>query len=452
MSQPFAVTVIGAASTTFGPKLMRDAVNFSAFEGAEFRLVDVAADRLEIYRRLFERVAAKAGRKVTIRATTDRREALAGSKYVIISVDRGHYHTWRQDFTIPNSLGARQVMGELGGPGGIFHSLRQVPLHLAFARDIAELCPQAMVMVCSNPLNRICQAMRDIGGLTNVVGLCHGCEMAIYLFMPRFMEIPGDDMEITAVGTNHLTWMLGLHHKHTGEDLYPLFRQKVARLEPNQMPMCRKLMDIYGWFPATLDGHAGEYLAFAHEFCGLKGFPFDDSLQAEHNRWEYMRTLADDNAVWESYERRYGDQLKLSRELRLDDFFAVRSWADTLAGPVIQGIEGPQRTRMPAINLPNTGQIANLPAGLFVETPCFVDGTGLYPLAMGALPAPLAAFCRRDLDVCTATVDAVRAGTRNAILAAAVLDPTCDSIRNTEAIIDKMLEVQAEYFKDTFRG
>ncbi|MFW6146399.1 MAG: hypothetical protein ACOC7R_03600 [Planctomycetota bacterium] len=446
MAQPPVITVIGAASTTFGPKLMRDVINFNAFEAAEIRLVDVAADRLEIYRQLFERVAAKAGRRVTVSATTDRRDALPGSTYVIISVDRGHYHTWREDFAIPNSLGARQVQGELGGPGGTFHALRQIPLHLAFAADIADLCPEAMVMVCSNPLNRICQAMRDPGGLANVVGLCHGCEMAVYLFLPKVMDLPGDDLEITAAGTNHLTWMLDLRHKHTGEDLYPLFRDRVAQLDPDRMPMCRKLMDIYGVFPATLDAHAGEYLPFAHEFCGTDGPDFDYNLRQEASRWEYMQRLADDQVASDSYEREYGDQSRSSEELRLDAFFAPRSWADTLAGPIIQGIETAERIRMPAINLPNTGQIANLPRGLFVETPGVVDATGLYPLAMGDLPAPLAAFCRRDLDVCTATVEASRAGTRNAILAAALLDPTCDSIRNTEAIIDRMLEVQAEYF------
>ena len=41
-----------------------------------------------------------------------------------------------------------------GGPGGLFHSLRQIPIHLEIAEDAGMLCPDALVMVESNPLNR----------------------------------------------------------------------------------------------------------------------------------------------------------------------------------------------------------------------------------------------------------------------------------------------------------
>jgi alpha-galactosidase len=448
MSQPPIVTVIGAASTTFGPKLLRDIVNYDAFEGAELRLVDVNEERLRIYERLARRVTERAGRHLRFSATTDRAEALPGSRYVIISVDRGHYQTWRQDFEIPSKHGIRQVLGELGGPGGLFHSLRQIPLHLEFARDVARLCPEAMTMVCSNPLSRICLAMHRYGGLADVVGLCHGAEMAIYLFLPHHMGVSGDDMQITAAGTNHMTWILDIRHKRTGEDLYPLLRETVARLDPKHQPLSRKILDVFGWFPGTMDDHFGEYMPFAHEFAGTAGPNFDYNLAQEGKRWEYMDLLSRGEVRWGSYEQRYGEQVASSEELRLQEFSQPRTWADTLAAPVIHGIETHTPTRMAALNVLNRGSIANLPDDAFVEVPAWVDASGIGPVCVGELPAGLAAFNLRDIQQTEAIVEAAVSCERTKVLQAMMLDPTVDSVKAAERILDEMLRVQAQYLPE----
>lgn len=444
MSRRPVITVIGAASTTFGPKLLRDAKNFDAFEGAELRLVDVHEERLGVYEQLARKFAAKVGRTLDVSATTDRSEALPGSDYVIISVDRGHYHTSKQDHGIPNSLGARQVLGELGGPGGLFHSLRQIPLHLDFAADIATHCPHAMTLLCSNPLHRLQKAMMTHGGLANVVGLCHGAEMAVHLFLNQHLGIDGDDMDILAAGTNHMTWTLGLRHKRTGEDLYPLLREQLAALDPGEQPLSRRMLDLFGCFPATLDDHVGEYLPFAHELVGTDGPNFDWSLEHEEKRWDFMQRLASGETEWDSLSAEVGDQSQVSEELWLQEFFAPRSWADTLAGPIIHAVETHTPTRMAAINLPNTGQIANLPRGSIVETPATVDAFGIHPLAVGNLPAELAEFNRRDLAHGNAVVTAAVEPSRENILKALLLDPTCDSIATAEATIDAMYDAQGE--------
>jgi alpha-galactosidase len=137
------------------------------------------------------------------------------------------------DFSIPVKLGIRQVQGELGGPGGLFHSLRQVPLHLEIARDIEALCPDAMVMVCSNPLNRICLAMERYADVGQIVGLCHGVEMALYLYLNRVLGIDGNEMDVTAAGTNRFTWIVDLRRRSTGEDLYPFLKEPLAQINMN---------------------------------------------------------------------------------------------------------------------------------------------------------------------------------------------------------------------------
>lgn len=439
------ITIIGAASTTFGPKVLRDILNHPHVAGSTLRFVDINAERLAIYDKLAHKLNRFLETPITIESTTERRAVLAGSDYVIISVDTGHYHTWEQDFTVPVKHGSRQILGELGGPGGLFHSLRQIPLHLEIARDIEERCPEAMVMIASNPLNRICLALERYAQVGQIVGLCHGVEMALYLFLNRIMNIDGDDMEVTAAGTNHLTWILNLWHKKTGENLIPLMRESLNKMQTNEQSLSRKLLDIYGYFSGTLDSHAGEYIPYAHEFYGIKGIDFSGHLAQEENRWQYLRDLANDDTEWDKFEQHYGDQSNLSEELRIDPFFAPRSWADTLAFPIISAITGNYFHRMPAINMVNTGQITNLPTGIFVETPGVVDGSGIYPVSIGELPRSLAAFNRRDIDQMELIVEAGVMGNRNLVLQAMLLDPIIDSAINAENMLDDMLKINERY-------
>ena len=308
MSNRPVITIIGAASTTFGPKVLRDILNYPEVGGSSLRFVDTNEERLAIYDHLAHKVNKLLAEPISIQSTTERRDVLAGSDYVIVSVDTGHYTTWEQDFKVPVKHGSRQILGELGGPGGLFHSLRQIPLHLEIARDIEQLCPEAMVMVASNPLNRICLAMARYGNVGEILGLCHGVEMALYLYLNRVMGIEGDDMEVTAAGTNHLTWILDLRRKSTGEVLLPYMKECLSQLDDREQSLSRKLLDVFGYFSGTLDSHAGEYIPFAHEFYGVTGINFAAYLEQEHKRWAYLRRLAEDDTEWQKYEQVYGDQ------------------------------------------------------------------------------------------------------------------------------------------------
>lgn len=445
MKQHPIITIIGAASTTFGPKVLRDILNHPQVGGCTFRFVDINEERLAIYTTLAHKINRLLPTPVVIESTVDRRAALPGSDYVIILVDTGHYNTWELDFTIPVKHGVRQVLGELGGPGGLFHALRQIPLHLAIGQDIADLCPRAMVMVASNPLNRICLALERYTDVGQVVGLCHGVEMALYLFLNRVMNIEGDELEATAAGTNHLTWMLDLRHKTTGEDLYPRMVAALRTLPPDEQALSRKLLDVYGYFPGTLDSHAGEYIPYAYEFQGVQGIDFAAHHAQEQQRWQYLRDLAENDALWDRYEQHYGEQTALSDELRLDDFFLPRRWADTLAFPIIAAMQENALHRMPAVNMLNRGAVANLPADVFVETPAIVDASGIRLVQIGDLPRPLAAFNRRDIDQMELTVEAGVTGNRRLVLQAMLLDPVVDSVRAAERTLDELLQAHAAY-------
>lgn len=440
MREKPTIVVIGAASITFGPKVLRDLINHPQLDGSTLRFVDIDQEHLEIMTRLARRLCAAADRTFTFESTLDRKVALKGADYVLISVEVEHYKLWKQDFTIPVGLGVRQVTGELGGPGGLFHSLRQIPLHLEIARDIETICPGATVMVESNPLNRICLAVRRYSRVGQIIGLCHGVEI-VQNYLGKVLGLDTEDMMATAAGTNHFTWILDLRLEATGEDLYPMLREKLAGYDPRFEPLSRKLFEVYGYYPSCGDSHIGEYIPYAWEYLGLEGPPLDDRSQYVEERWRYLDQLSRGERV------EAGDYVEREKEveLRLTEFFQPRSWVDTLAFPIMAAIQTNELHRMPAVNMLNRGTIANLPADVFVETPAAVDSSGVHPLRIGDLPKPLAALCRRDIDQMELTVEAAVHRDRNLVLQAMLLDPVVDSVRTAERVLDEMMKAQAQY-------
>jgi len=435
------IVVIGAASATFGPKVLRDIIHHPELAGSTVRFVDIAEERLDIFTRLARRINDGLEHPVVIESNTDRKEALPGADYVLISVDVERVETWEQDFRIPVSLGVRQVTGELGGPGGLFHSLRQIPIHLEIGRDIAALCPDAIVMVESNPLNRICLAMERYTDCGQILGLCHGVEIA-QNFIGKVLGIDTDDMVATAAGVNHFHWILDLRLKATGEDLYPQLREKLKHYDPKPWALSRKLFDIYGYFPSCGDEHIGEYLPFAWEFCGLDGPNFAARAKGTAELWAYYEEQARGEGPIKAFDGRIGGG---HFEERIQWFFAPRSWVDTLAFPIINAMHTNTFIRMPAVNMLNCGAIHNLPDDVFVEAPAAVDSSGVRLLSIGDLPKPLAAFCRRDVDQMEMTVEAAVTGDRNLVLQAMLLDPVIDSIHTAERVLDQMMKAQADY-------
>jgi len=465
MKKKPVLVVIGAASITFTPKLLRDIIHHPALGGGTLRLVDIQADNLEVMARIAKKISDTLSEPWKVESFTDRKRALPGADYVLISVDVARNETWGKDWKIPADLGVRQVTGELGGPGGLFHSLRQIPLHIEMGRDIAQLAPDATVMIESNPLNRICLAMRRHTKVKQILGLCHGVEITQAhlgrVLRPKVQEnlTPGDkvpwskvktgalglkaeEILATAAGTNHFTWILDLRLLENGEDLYPLLRERLKNFDPTFWPLSRKLFDVYGFFPSCGDEHIGEYLPYTWELVGMEG-PGTENREAGAERlWQYLRDQAKKEGPLERYEALKGGGYE---EEQTQFFFEPRSWVDTLAFPIMDSIYTNKLRRMAAVNMVNNGAIANLPADVFVECPASVDSSGCRLISIGVLPRPLAAFCRRDIDLAEMTVEAAVSGSKKVILQAMLLDPVIDSITVAEKVLDAMLKANAAY-------
>ena len=205
--------------------------------------------------------------------------------FVIVSVAVDRIATWRLDWQIPLKHGVRHVLGENGGPGGLSHAIRNIPILLAIARDVEELAPNALLLNFSNPMSRLCLALHQYTRV-QFVGLCHQIGKGYHLVNEvlnlvqrnegdtdaQFRRRLEERIHLTAAGLNHFTFILDMRDRTTGEDLYPRFRTLVKDMPADFELMSRRLMDTFGLFCATGDGHAGEYVGFASETIPLTGY------------------------------------------------------------------------------------------------------------------------------------------------------------------------------------
>ena len=423
------IVLIGAGSVSFGPGTLSDL--FGAHEvlrGSTIVLVDINADALKTVEKVARRMNEALGEPFTIQATTDRCEALPGAEFVIIAVAVERNARWRLDWQIPLKHGVKHVLGENGGPGGLFHAMRNIPIVLDICRDIERLSPDALVLNFSNPEGRLCLAANRYTNL-QFVGLCHGIGMA-QTVVSHTLDIPVSEIDPKAAGLNHFTWILDLRHTGTREDLYPAFRQAMAeKWEEVEhrvgwgVNLSRYLMNTFGYWPSPSDDHVGEYLGYAWEYCGMEGYDFDGVDRSSEALWQRLRRKA------------AGDE-------PVDDLLARRT--GEIAVPIITGVLGNTHQYELAVNVPNRGLIPNLPDWAIVEVPAIIDATGVHGVPVGPLPEPIAAMCRTQIAVIDRVVEAGVHGDREAVLQALLLDPVVTSISQAEAIRDELLDVHRD--------
>lgn len=434
------IVVIGAGSVSFGPAILRDLFAFSGdLHGSEIWLVDINAEALDVMARYADKLNTAFEQPFTLRATTDRCEALPGAHFVIVSVAVDRLATWKLDWQIPLKHGVRHILGENGGPGGLSHALRNIPLLLDIARDVERLAPKAMLLNFTNPMSRLCMAL-DRHTRVRFVGLCHQIGEGYHIVNRALGLVPetGDwwadthaiqqRIHITAAGLNHFTFILDLRDAQTGEDLYPRLREQLAKMPMDFELMSRRLMDVFGLFCATGDGHAGEYIGFAAETMALTGYDFHRYEKHGREQWERIQRIAGSTDPT--------DLSELRASVRLPGERAV---------PIIHAMLRDLNRYELSANIRNDGCISNLPDDAIVEVPAIVNARGVHGIHVGPLPKGLAAIMRREIEIQELVVEAGVKGDRNAALQALLLDPHIHSYAQATHLLDDLLKAHAKY-------
>ncbi|MCP4644710.1 MAG: alpha-galactosidase [bacterium] len=435
------IAVIGAGSRSFGPATVRDILLSDPLgeAGIDLVLMDAMADHLKDIEPYARRVAEKLGRDVNVIATDDLAVALTDTHFVVTAIEVERFLYWTQDFHVPRKHGFRQVFGENGGPGGLFHALRNFTPMLEIAREMEKRCPDAPLLNFTNPEHKICEAISRLTKIESV-GLCHGV-FGGKAQIARILDMPVEDLDAAACGINHFTWFQRIHDRKTGEDLYPKLRE--AELDGDllsdwhEIALGRVLFRRFGLWPSCGANHYGEYIRWAEEFVASECQYFYDP--ATGYPWqtgdipEFVYTLNGDLAARPWRKPAPGP---------VDFDAAELKPSGELAAPIIEAIHCGVERHLDAINVPNRGAIPNLPDDMVVEVPATADGDGFHPFQMEPLPEAAAAMLRLQGSIHQLLVEAFDERSKDKLLQAFLLDPTVDSYRRAVECVDEMIQLQ----------
>jgi alpha-galactosidase len=426
------IAFIGAGSIEFTRDLLGDLLSYDDLGPLEVALHDIDPERLETAEAMARWTAEQLGGSPVFTTHLDRREALAGADFAFNMIQVGGHAATLLDFEIPARHGLRQTIGDTLGIGGIFRSLRTIPVLQGIAADMADVCPDAWLLNYTNPMAMNCWAVYEGTPLQRVVGLCHSVQNTTRQ-LAELVGVPFEEVTFRGGGVNHQAWIL--RFERDGESLYPRLDEAISADPELRRRVRVELYRRFGFFPTESSEHSAEYVPWLMrhdaELERLR-IPVGEYVdRSEENLREYAatrRALKD------------GEQLPLEPSLEY-------------AAEIVRAIE----TGAPSTiygNVRNDGLIDNLPAGACVEVPCLVDGAGIQPTHLGPLPPQCAALNRSFLNVCELTVRAALDGRREHVYHAAMLDPNAAAsltLDEIAAVCDELLEAHAASLPEGLR-
>lgn len=423
------IALIGAGSAMFGLGAVGDILKCKPLAGSTIVLNDINPEALSFVSNVARKYVQDHSLPFAIEATTLLDEALKGAQFCMISIEVGDRHAlWEDDWKIPMQYGIRQVYGENGGPGGLFHSLRIIPPILRICERIQQICPDAYVMNLSNPMIRITHAVHTKFPDLKFMGICH--EVAsLNEHLPRLLGTPLENLSFKAGGFNHFSVLVEAKYKDSGKDAYPDIRAKAPAYFAKapavfgyvgERALFQEILQRFGYLPITTDSHFGEYISWAASVVDHRGImEFYSSYKKEmrSNQDEALRRVANGTPV-EEYWR---------------------------VVPIIEGILTDSHHEELAVNLPNDGLIEYLPTNQVVEVPATVDKNGVHGIKLAHYPRAFAGLLMNQVAVNDLTTEAVLSQSKEAALQALLVDPVVHDARAAEAVLNTMLALQEKY-------
>ncbi len=432
------ITFMGAGSTIFARNVIGDCMCAEALRDSEFALYDIDAARLEESRAILEAMRHEKGDYgciTTHLGVENRKEALRGAKFVVNAIQVGLYDPCTiTDFEIPKKYGLRQTIGDSLGIGGIMRALRTIPVMEGFARDMEEVCPDALFLNYTNPMAMLSGYMQRYTGV-QTVGLCHSvqvCTESLFdvLDMQEYLEGARD----LIAGINHMAWLLKVEDKN-GRDLYPEVKKRVEAKMAD--PKCDDKVRLdyirnFGYYCTESSEHNAEYNMF-------------------YIKSRYPELIERYNIPLDEYPRRCVNQIegwKKEYEEILKTGVKAHERSNEYASHIMEAVVTNKPYQIGGNVLNNGFYIENLPKDACVEVPCLVNGTGVHPCGVGALPVQCAAMNMTNINVQLLTIEAAHTLKKEHIYQAAMLDPHTGSeldIDTIKKMVDDLIETHGNW-------
>ena len=432
------IAFMGAGSTVFAKSVLGDAMCTPALQDSHIALYDIDPVRLRESARML-RVINKNVNKGRAKVTThcgvrERRAALRDATYVINAIQVGGYEPSTViDFEIPKKYGLLQTIADTAGIGGIFRTLRTVPVMMDFARDMQAVCPDAWLLNYTNPQGSLVTAM-SWGTELKIVGLCHSVQCcAASLLSNLGMRDDVKKLQWQVAGINHQSWLLEV--TDGGKDLYPEAKRRAKKLlaaarkkgaDKNWDMVRLELMLRFGYYVSESSEHSAEYMPYwikrqYPELIEEFNVPID----------EYLRRCEAQIGWWKQQSKGLtkNPNLKHSRSAEYASY-------------IMEAMETDVPARIGG-NVMNTGLITNLPDEVAVEVPCMVDRNGVQGCYVGDLPPQCAALTRTFANVHILAARASLTRKKEHVYHAAMMDPHTAA----ELSIDDIVKMCNDLFK-----
>ncbi len=421
------ISLIGAGSR-FTFSVVSDIIRMPELAGSVLTLVDTDPDALDLSTRIARRMIDPSGADLTVESTLDRRDALPGSDFVLITISVGEPWAREREVEIGERYGIYQPTSQTVGPAGYMRGMRVVPEAVAIGQDIVRLCPDATVLDLANPLAAVCRALVREAGIP-AVGLCEQWRFTLPLFA-KVLEVEEDSLDCLSVGTNHLTWALALRHKD--RDRLPEFLERITGTEGRRtlasVPVSREIHEAFGLWPTGTEDHIAEFFPYflTPETRGGE----DYGLTTRHVTEEQMAQRRSEREAMADGRASIDDLLKPSGESAME---------------IVSAILGLSEPAVHVVNVPNGELIDNLPADAVVEVPARVGPSGIEGAKMGPLPQPVAHVLSTRALQQEMLVDAALSGDRQVALQGLLLDAQIVSLGAAREILDLSLGANAEW-------
>lgn len=435
----FKICIIGAGSVGFTKKLVCDILMVPEFKNIEFVLTDISAHNLDMVTQIIRKIVEVNNLPTKITATTDRRAALKGARYIMNCVRIGGLEAFETDINIPLKYGVDQCVGDTICAGGIMYAQRGINAILDFCKDIREVAePNALLLNYANPMAMMTWACLKYGGV-NTVGLCHGVQNGHRQIARALGEKNKDELAIFCSGINHQTWYIGLKLK--GKDVsktqlveafeaHPVF----SKQEKIRIDVLKRL----GYYSTESNGHLSEYLAWYRKRPAEinNWISTDDWIHGETGG--YLRYCTENRNWFETdFPEFLADANKQLTGPRTDEH----------ASFILEALETGRPYRG-HFNVMNRGTITNLADDCIIESTGYVDQFGINMIEGVELPLGCAATCNASINVQRMAMEAAVKGDVDLLKQAMLHDPLVSAICTPDEVwqmVDEMLVAQAQW-------
>ena len=447
------IAYVGGGSRGWAWNLMSDLAVAGDISGC-VDLYDIdyqAALHNEIIGNKFEE-AKGTNTKWTYRARKTIGEALCGADFVVISILPGTFDEMESDVHTPEKYGIYQSVGDTTGPGGIIRALRTIPMIEVIAKAIEEFCPDAWVINYTNPMAICIRALYDTFPGIKAFGCCHEVFGVQELIAKAVSEATGEKIfdrkaiKTNVIGVNHFTWITDASYRdYDVNKIYADFVERYHKIgiqKENKLPFfeCehRVKFDLYrryGVIAAAGDRHLAE-------FCEGSWYLKNDAQVLD---WGFIRTPV-------SFRKEdLKERLARSERLRIG---AERVEIQN------SGEDGVRQIRallglgdyVSNVNIPNRGQISNLPLGIVVETNAAFRDNSVEPLFAGPVPEGVWQLVSRAVDAQAMVAKAGRERDLDLAFKAFANDPLVNlDFPSARALFDEMVENTKEYLTEYFK-